>query len=156
MEDVATTLTVIKPEVLHDDLFKGVEVITGESAFPAFLSFLRRFGFPASMFPIPGVDEFGLQENTGIWWIRLKRRYEHEFHNAERLVVYMREVSGRIEQGKIVDLKGWKMKQIKNQELLLPVSAKEMWVDDRTGLVHFKNAKRNVEVFPLEAFAPGQ
>ena len=38
------------------------------------------------------------------------------------------------------------MKQIKNQELLLPVSAKEMWVDDRTGLVHFKNAKRNVEV----------
>ena len=68
----------------------------------------------------------------------------------------MREVSGRIEQGKIVDLKGWKMKQIKNQELLLPVSAKQMWVDDRTGLVHFKNAKRSVEVFPLEAFAPGQ
>ena len=48
------------------------------------------------------------------------------------------------------------MKQIKNQELLLPVSAKQMWVDDRTGLVHFKNAKRSVEVFPLEAFAPGQ
>jgi hypothetical protein len=156
MEDVATTPPVIKPEVLHDDLFEGVEVITGESALPAFLSFLNRFGFPASMFPIPGVDEFGLQEKTGIWWIRLKRRYEHEFHNAERLVVYMREVSGKIQQGKIGSLKGWKMKQIKNQELLLPVSAKEMWVDHRTGSVHFKNAKTDVESFPLQAFAPGQ
>lgn len=155
MADVATTLPVIKPEP-RDDLFKGVEVITGESAFPAFLTLLHRFGFPASIFPIPSVDEFGFQEKTGIWWLRLKRRYEHEFHNAERLVVYMREVSGRIQHGNIVDLKGWKMKQIKNQELLLPVSAKEMWVDDRTGLIHFKNAKRVVESFPLQAFAPGQ
>ena len=143
----------------HDDSTnsrEGADIDKGSTALSKFVSMLQRFGFPAGMFPLSGVEEFGFVEKSGVWWIRQKARHEHEFQIA-KLVVYMKEISGRIQENKIVDFKGWKMKQVMNKDLFLSLAFKEVWLDDPpSGLIHFRNSNGDVESFPIEAFAVGQ
>jgi len=139
----------------------GAEIVMGTEAMNKFVVVLQKFGFPIGMFPLPSVDEFGFVEKTGFFWIKLPRRYEHLFPMAKEVVVYMQEVSGKIRKGKIITLKGWKMKPIDHKDLFLSTSCTEIWLDDPpSGKIHFQIVRKAssskssnvVESFPLDVF----
>lgn len=145
---------------------EGAEIVRGAEALSKFGAVLQKFGFPAGMFPLPSVDEFGFVEKTGAFWIKQPGgRHEHTFPRAKEVVVYMADVSGRIQQGKITRLKGWKMKPVHHKDLFLSASATEVWLDDPpSGTIHFhvaRKAKKSSakasshvkESFPLDVFA---
>ena len=147
---------------------EGAEVVRGAEALSKFVTVLQKFGFPAGMFPLPSLDEFGFVEKTGLFWIKHsmgpRGRHEHTFPRAKEVVVYMADVSGRIQQGKMTSLKGWKMKPVHHKDLFLSASATEVWLDDPpSGNIHFhivrkskKSTKASTPVkesFPLDVFA---
>lgn len=142
---------------------EGAEIVTGAEAVSKFAALLQKFGFPAGMFPLPNLDEFGFVEKTGFFWIKHPGRHEHMFPLAKELVIYMQDVSGRIQKGKITTLKGWKMKQSDNKDLFLSASATEVWLDDPpSGKIHFHVARKESaskrssavkESFSLDVFA---
>lgn len=142
---------------------EGADIVTGAEAFSKFAAVLQKFGFPPGMFPLPNLNEFGFVEKTGVFWIKNSGRYEHVFPLAKELVVYMQDVSGRIQRGKITGLKGWKMKPSDNKDLFLSASATEVWLDDPpAGKIHFHIARKQSsahasavvkESFPLSVFA---
>lgn len=141
----------------------GAEIVTGSEAMSKFVAVLQQFGFPAGMFPLPSLEEFGFVEKTGFFWIKHPGRHEHLFPLAKEVVVYMQDVSGRIHKGKMTSLKGWKMKPVDHKDLFLSAAATEVWLDDPpSGNIHFhvvrkasssKASAAVKESFPLDVFA---
>lgn len=144
---------------------EGAEIVTGAEASNKLAAVLQQFGFSASLFPLPSVSEFGFVEKTGFFWIKHPGRHEHTFPAAKIMLVYMQEVSGKLQKGKMMALKGWKMKPIDNKELFLSSSATEVWLDDPpSGNIHFHIARKTSsmshkpsppvkESFPVDVFA---
>lgn len=122
-----------------------------------FVSILERFGFPTGLFPLQGIEEFGFVEQNGVWWLKQKERVEHRFPMVNQIAVYMKEISGQIQKGRIQNLDGFKMKSVVDTKLFLAQSAKVVWLDDPpSDKIHFKPARGPVETFPVDAFAAGQ
>nr|PNR60090.1 hypothetical protein PHYPA_002883 [Physcomitrium patens] len=131
----------------------ALEVTNGIEAIAKFNTLIEKFSLPKGIFPLLNVEEFGFDPQVNTWWLKLKKKCEHEFNNAKQIVVYMQNISGKIQKGKIFDLKGLKLKSNVHKELFLPVSAKGIFIDDPpTEKIHFENAHGNVESFSIEAF----
>lgn len=131
----------------------GVDIYFGVEALAKFESLIERFNFPKGMFPLINVEEFGIDQKINAWWLKLKEKYEHEFEGAKQIFIYMKDVSGKINKGKLFDVKGLKIKRLENKEMFLPLSTKEIFLDDPpSGKIHFKNAQGIIESFPTKAF----
>lgn len=135
----------------------GATISTNADALTMFFSMLQRFGFPAGMFPLQSIEEFGFVEQNGVWWLKQKEKVEHKFAMVKHNAVYMKEISGQIAKGRIQNLEGFKMKPVMDTKLFLAQSAKVIWLDDPpSDKIHFKPARGPVETFPIDAFAAGQ
>lgn len=135
----------------------GATISTGADALTMFASILQRFGFPIGMFPLQSIEEFGFVEENGVWWLKQTEKVEHEFPMVKQSAMYMKEISGQIQKGRIQNLKGFKMKPIVDRKLFLAQSTKAIWLDDPPlNKIHFKPAQGPVETFPVDAFVAGQ
>lgn len=117
-------------------------------------SLLEEFALPLGLLPLENVAEVGFDRATGYVWIVQKKKVEHKFKIAGKLVSYDTEINGYIEKGKIKKLKG-----VKAKELLIWPPVNEITVDEpaaTTGKVHFKSLAGITKTFPVEAFAAGQ
>lgn len=131
----------------------GPEVHYGVEALAEFQKLITNFNIPKQLFPLVGVEEFGINRGTSEWWFKLKEKYIHEFASAKQMFTYMKNVSGKIQKKKLFDIKGIKMKRVENKEMFISLSAKEIFIDDASSdKIHFKNAQGSIESFFIKAF----
>ncbi|KAI5059395.1 hypothetical protein GOP47_0025714 [Adiantum capillus-veneris] len=132
---------------------EGARVWKGhDEALKKAVSLLEEIGLPGGLLPLVDVDEIGYVEATGYMWITQKKKIEHEFKLAGKLVSYDSNITGYLEKLRIKKLKG-----VKAKELLLWPPVGEIKVDDpSTGKIHFKSFAGITKTFDVEAFAPGQ
>ena len=124
----------------HDEGLKQAVALLGE------------FNLPLGLLPLENVVEVGFVRATGYVWIVQKKKVEHSFKIAGKLVSYDVEINGYIEKGRIKRLKG-----VKAKELLMWPPVNEIVVPDPpTGKIHFKSLAGITKTFPVEAFAAGQ
>ncbi|XP_039143788.1 uncharacterized protein LOC120280884 [Dioscorea cayenensis subsp. rotundata] len=116
------------------------------------VSLLEEFALPMGLLPLSEVIEFGFVRATGYFWIAQKKKVEHNFKMAGKLVSYDTDIHGYISTKRIKKLKG-----VKAKELLLWPPVNEITVDEPpTGKIHFKSLAGVTKTFAVEAFAAGQ
>ncbi|ONK81129.1 uncharacterized protein A4U43_C01F25610 [Asparagus officinalis] len=116
------------------------------------VSLLDEFNLPLGLLPLENVVEVGSVRATGYFWIVQKKKVEHNFKIAGKLVSYDTDINGYVEKGRIKKLKG-----VKAKELIMWPPVNEINVDDPpTRKIHFKSLAGITKTFPVEAFAAGQ
>lgn len=113
------------------------------------VALLEEFGLPLGLLPLADVIEVGFVRSTGYMWILQKKKVEHNFKIASKLVGYDTEIRGYITMKNIKKLKG-----VKAKELMLWPPVNEITVDSPK--IHFKSLAGITKTFPVEAFAVGQ
>ncbi|KAI5559473.1 hypothetical protein Peur_027047 [Populus x canadensis] len=130
----------------------GVVAKGHEEGLKMAISLLEEFGLPLGLLPLADVIEVGFVSSTGYMWIVQKKKVEHNFKMASKLVSYGTDITGYVSKKQIKKLKG-----VKAKELMLWPPVNEITVDDPpTGKIHFKSLAGITKTFPVEAFAAGQ
>ncbi|CAK7338968.1 unnamed protein product [Dovyalis caffra] len=115
-------------------------------------SLLEEFALPLGLLPLADVIEVGFVRSTGYMWIVQKKKVEHNFMIASKLVGYDTNITGYVSKRLIKKLKG-----VKAKELMLWPPVNEIIVDDPpSGKIHFKSLAGITKTFPVQAFAAGQ
>ncbi|KAF9683862.1 hypothetical protein SADUNF_Sadunf04G0058100 [Salix dunnii] len=130
----------------------GVVAKGHEEGLKMAISLLEEFELPLGLLPLEDVIEVGFVRSTGYMWIVQKKKLEHNFRIASKLVSYDTDIKGYVNKKQIKKLKG-----VKAKELMLWPPVHEITVDDPlTGKIHFKSLAGITKTFPIEAFAAGQ
>lgn len=119
------------------------------------VALLEEFKLPTGLLPLEDVVEIGYVKATGYMWITQKKKVEHNFKLAGKLVSYATEINGYLEKRRIKKLSG-----VKAKELLIWAPVGDISVDDSAVVaaakIHFKSFAGITKTFPVEAFGPGQ
>ncbi|XP_011038422.1 PREDICTED: uncharacterized protein LOC105135298 [Populus euphratica] len=127
----------------------GVVAKGHEEGLKMAISLLEEFGLPLGLLPLADVIEVGFVSSTGYMWIVQKKKVEHNFKMAGKLVSYDTNITGYVSKKQIKKLKG-----VKAKELMLWPPVNEITIDDPpTGKIHFKSLAGITKTFPVEAFA---
>lgn len=113
------------------------------------VALLQEFGLPLGLLPLVDVIEVGFVRSTGYMWILQKKKVEHNFKIASKLVSYDTDIHGYIDMKNIKKLKG-----VKAKELMLWPPVNEITVDSPK--IRFKSLAGITKTFPIEAFAASQ
>ncbi|XP_058101097.1 uncharacterized protein LOC131245562 [Magnolia sinica] len=89
------------------------------------IELLEEMSLPKGILPLDDMIEIGHNRSAGFIWIRQKKKYEHVFRKIGRKVLYEAEITGFIQNRRM-----WKITGVKTKELLIWVSASEMYIEE--------------------------
>ncbi|KAL2610074.1 hypothetical protein R1flu_028647 [Riccia fluitans] len=109
---------------------EGAVVVQGIEAKVKASAVFTQHHIPLALFPLATIEEFGHNDQTGMFWMKQKVKSLTEFAHAELVAMYHTTISGNVEKNKVKNLKGFKVKEMKGRELYLSVPYDEIFVDD--------------------------
>lgn len=125
------------------EIYYGDEICREKSRF-----LLQEAGLPRGLLPLKDIIECGYVEETGLVWLKQKKKKEHCFEKVGRHVTYAPEITAYVEKFRIKKLTGVKVK-----ELLVWLTLSEITVDDPpTGKLTCKTSTGLFRTFPTDAF----
>ncbi|KAJ7295688.1 hypothetical protein O6H91_07G037800 [Diphasiastrum complanatum] len=116
------------------------------------IELLEEFGLPGGLLPLDNIEECGVDRESGLIWIKAKKRVDHYFKKAGRTVIYGTEIRATIQKNHLRNLTG-----VRAKEYFLSIPIGEILVDEpSSGKIHFKTFGGISKSFPVEAFAVGE
>lgn len=130
---------------------QGANVVQGIEAKVKASAVFTQSRIPPALFPLATIEEFGFNNQSGIFWMKQKTKSSKEFAHAEIVIMYAPTLSGIIEKNKIKNLKGFKVKEMKGRELFLSVPYDEIYIDDDE--VHLRSQHHTTRNCMLVSFS---
>eukprot|EP01018_Ginkgo_biloba_P016306 Gb_20057 [translate_table: standard] len=131
---------------------QNVTIVTGDEALEKAIELIESFGMPGGLLPLQDVLEAGVVEESGEVWIKQKKEIKHYFKRADKHVIYSTNISCKVENKKMKNVKG-----VKAKDMLMWVPIHEIVVDENTPpKIHFKSFGGLSRTFPVEYYARGQ
>ncbi|XP_071724280.1 uncharacterized protein [Rutidosis leptorrhynchoides] len=90
---------------------EGAEVYNGASVCVQKVhELLTKSKLPKGLLSIKEITEFGYNQKTGFFWIKQAKKSDHKFRALNKNAQYETEVVGFIEEGKMTNISGFKVK----------------------------------------------
>nr|ADE76525.1 unknown [Picea sitchensis] len=129
---------------------EGPVVLSGdEVCIPRSADLLESLGLPGGLLPLKDIQECGFDKTTGLVWIRQKKKTQHYFKRAGRLVSFDEEVKAYVEDKRLKNVSG-----VKTKEYLVWAPVGDIAVEgsfDET--IRFKSYGGISRTFPSQAFS---
>ncbi|KAL3682189.1 hypothetical protein R1sor_000211 [Riccia sorocarpa] len=109
---------------------EGAVVVQGIEAKVKASALFTQHHIPLALFPLATIEEFGCNDQSGMFWMKQKAKSSTEFAHAELVAMYHTTVSGNVEMNRVKNLKGLKVKEMKGRELYLSVPYDEILIED--------------------------
>ncbi|KAH7286748.1 hypothetical protein KP509_32G021100 [Ceratopteris richardii] len=135
-----------------DDPRSGARVVRGHDAcFAEAIARLQANGLPDGLLPLEDIEEVGYVEATGYFWVQQKRPKKHYFPKTGKTCHYNALITGRFENGCLLDLTGVSSKEA----LLLWVTIAHIFTNPakHPGEIYFKTTTGLGRWLPADAFA---
>lgn len=120
-----------------------------EMCIPRSAELLESLGLPGGLLPLKNIEECGFDRRTGLVWIKQKKKSQHYFKRAGRLVSFDEEVRAYVEDKRLKNVSG-----VKAKEYLVWAPVGDITVegpDDET--LRFKSYGGISRTFPAKAFS---
>jgi len=101
---------------------EGPVVLSGDDVcIPRSADLLESLGLPGGLLPLRDIQECGFDKTTGLVWIKQKKKTQHYFKRAGRLVSFDEEVRAYVEDKRLKNVSGVKTKENKHVQLYMSV-----------------------------------
>eukprot|EP01018_Ginkgo_biloba_P029674 Gb_20758 [translate_table: standard] len=128
----------------------GPVVMSGdEVCIPRSADLLESLGLPGGLLPLKNIQECGFDKKTGLVWIKQKKKSQHYFKRAGRLVCFDEEVKAYVEDRRLKNVSG-----VRTKELLVWAPVGDITIEgpfDET--IRFKSYGGISRTFPAKAFS---
>lgn len=125
------------------EIYHGDEICQEKSKF-----LLQEVGLPRGLLPLKDIIECGYEKETGLVWLKQKKKTEHYFDKIGKYVSYAPEITAYVEKNRIKKLTG-----VKAKELLIWIGLVEIYIKEPSdGKVVFKSVAGLSKSFPAPAF----